>query len=80
MNEPKIVARHSTSVNCDPGVYFYCNCGLSSDGIFCDNSHEGTSFRPKRFRVDHKQNISICLCKYSKNKPFCDGEHRKLPE
>ena len=75
---PKIVARQSKHMNLDPGVYFFCNCGLSKDGVFCDGSHDGTSFSPKRFKIESPQSVSLCLCKYSKNKPFCDGAHRHI--
>jgi CDGSH-type Zn-finger protein len=78
MEEPNIVDRKSRSIRLDPGVYYYCRCGRSADGMFCDGSHEGTSFVPKKFVVDLPQAVSICMCKYTENSPFCDGKHKTL--
>ncbi|RAP31247.1 cytochrome C551 [Candidatus Marinamargulisbacteria bacterium SCGC AG-343-D04] len=78
--QPHIFARQSRHLNLDPGVYFFCNCGRSQDGIFCDGAHKGTSFGPKRFKIESPRSVSLCQCKYSKNKPYCDGEHRQLPK
>jgi CDGSH-type Zn-finger protein len=80
MENPKIVERKSRSVNLDAGVYYYCRCGLSADGIFCDGSHKGTSFTPKKFIVDEPASVYICMCKHTKNSPFCDGAHKVLPK
>ena len=78
MDKPNIVAKHSKAVKLEPGEYDYCTCGLSKDGVFCDQSHQGTSFKPKRFVVYDPQNVYICLCRHSNNSPHCDGAHRAL--
>jgi CDGSH-type Zn-finger protein len=75
---PKIVARQSKHENLSPGVYYFCTCGLSKDGLYCDNSHQGTGFEPKRFKIDEPRSVSLCLCKHSKNNPYCDGSHKQL--
>ena len=31
--------------------YFWCQCGLSKNQPFCDNSHQGTSFKPVPFKA-----------------------------
>ena len=77
---PKIIQRQSKSVNLEPGTYYYCRCGLSKDGIFCDDSHHATGFEPKRFKVSEPSSLYLCMCRYSDNLPFCDGKHRSLPE
>jgi len=80
MESPKIVERKSRSMNLEPGVYHYCRCGLSKDGAFCDGSHEGTAFVPKRFTVDEATSVYVCMCKHTQNSPFCDGAHKLLPK
>ena len=80
MENPKIVERKSRSVNLDSGVYYYCRCGLSADGIFCDGAHKGTAFVPKKFIIDEPASLYICMCKHTKNAPFCDGAHKVLPK
>jgi CDGSH-type Zn-finger protein len=79
MEQPNIFDRQSKSIKLDEGTHYYCRCGKSKDGIFCDGSHEGTSFVPKKFKVDEPTTIYACLCKHTKNAPHCDGSHRSLP-
>jgi CDGSH-type Zn-finger protein len=39
----------------DPKVackkYRWCSCGMSYKQPFCDNSHEGTLFKPLKFTI-----------------------------
>ena len=57
--------------------YFYCTCGKSKDGVFCDGSHKGTGFTPMKFSVNEEKDYHLCSCKRSSNQPFCDGSHSK---
>lgn len=60
-------------------IYSYCRCGLSSS-FECDNSCDGTAFKPLEFMVTKNQAMfSICRCRYSKSLPFCDATHIHLP-
>lgn len=78
MDTPKIVARQGRTKLLEPGIYYYCRCGLSSDGLFCDGSHKGTSFEPKKFSIDEPKSVYMCMCKHTKNAPYCDATHKTL--
>ena len=57
--------------------YFWCACGLSKGGIFCDGSHKNTNLQPVKFTVPETKPYFLCRCKNTNNKPFCDGAHSK---
>ena len=78
MSEPKIAEKFPKLVNLEPGTYFWCACGKSSNQPFCDGSHKGSEFTPKALEIKEKQEVWLCQCKHSKNKPYCDGTHRGL--
>ncbi len=77
-DSPHIYAKKGLTITCDPGVYYACTCGKSNDQPFCDGSHEGSSFLPKKFKVTEPSQLYMCLCKHSKKMPFCDGTHSQL--
>jgi CDGSH-type Zn-finger protein len=78
MESPKIAARFPAAVTLEPGTYFWCACGRSSNQPFCDGSHKGTGLSPVSFTIDTKKSVFLCQCKQTKNKPFCDGSHKSL--
>ncbi|MGI9083448.1 MAG: CDGSH iron-sulfur domain-containing protein [Candidatus Fonsibacter lacus] len=57
--------------------YYWCACGLSKDGIFCDGSHKATRLVPMKFSVQEDKSYFLCGCKKTNKKPFCDGSHSK---
>ena len=59
-------------------AYFFCSCGKSKSQPFCDGSHAGTSFKPKRFVAEATSTGYLCACKHTKNAPFCDGSHKQF--
>ncbi|MEK7780984.1 MAG: CDGSH iron-sulfur domain-containing protein [Verrucomicrobiota bacterium] len=61
-----------------PGIYFWCSCGRSTGQPFCDGSHKGTGFAPKKVEITEAKTIAWCGCKHSGNGAFCDGSHTKL--
>ncbi|HLT74029.1 MAG TPA: CDGSH iron-sulfur domain-containing protein [Ohtaekwangia sp.] len=60
----------------EPGrTYLWCQCGLSRNQPFCDNSHAGTTIQPKVFSVYTRRTVWLCVCKRTRKVPYCDGSH-----
>jgi len=79
MTQPTIAAQTPAEVTLEQGEeYYFCSCGRSKDGIFCDGAHKGTSFRPVVIVAEKSGPVQICRCKHSNNLPFCDGSHQQL--
>ncbi|MDO8930580.1 MAG: CDGSH iron-sulfur domain-containing protein [Bacteroidota bacterium] len=78
MDQPLIAAKMPAQVTLEPGQFFWCACGRSSNQPFCDGSHLGTKFTPVLFKIAQKQEVWLCQCKNTKNPPFCDGTHKAL--
>jgi len=78
MKEPNIAAKNPAQVNLEPGLYFWCACGKSSNQPFCNGSHRGSEFTPVLFKIDEQQEAFLCQCKHTKNPPYCDGTHKTL--
>ena len=57
--------------------YYWCACGLSKNGAFCDGSHKTTNIMPMKFTVQEGKFYFLCGCKKTSKKPFCDGSHSK---
>ena len=58
--------------------YLWCACGRSKSQPFCDGSHKGTTFGPKKTEIIEAKTVAWCACKHSKTMPFCDGTHSTL--
>ncbi len=72
------IIKNSKKVNLEIAKnYYWCVCGLSKDGIFCDGSHKKTNFQPMKFTVKENKTYFLCSCKKTNSKPFCDGSHSK---
>lgn len=80
MAEPTVAARTPAVGELEPGTYWWCACGLSQNQPFCDSSHKGTPFSPKKFVLTEKKRVALCRCKHSKGGIYCDGSHAKLPK
>ena len=39
--------------------YFWCSCGKSANQPFCDGSHRGTDFVPKKFTAEKLLQTSL---------------------
>ena len=76
---PEIGGRKPLPINVEAGKsYWWCACGRSKTQPFCDGSHKGTGFAPKKVDITEPKTIAWCGCKHSKNAPFCDGTHGGL--
>jgi CDGSH-type Zn-finger protein len=76
--EPTIAQKGPFVQQVKPGEYWWCACGLSKGQPFCDGSHKGTGFAPKKVEISGEKTVAWCGCKHSKNGAFCDGSHGKL--
>ena len=77
--EPTIAQKFPFVQKVEPGTYFWRACGCSKGQPFCDGSHKGTGFAPKKTDVAEAKTIAWCGCKHTQNSPFCDGSHSRLP-
>ena len=78
MEKPVIAQKSPFVLEMQPGSYYYCTCGKSAKQPFCDGSHRGSEFTPKKVEIDDIKKVAWCGCKHSSNAPFCDGTHAKL--
>ena len=78
MGKPHIAAKMPAQAKLEPGMYFWCACGKSSNQPYCDGSHKGSEFSPVMFKIDEAKETWLCQCKNTKNPPYCDGTHKTL--
>ncbi len=78
MENPKIAQKAPYVLDLEPGTYYWCACGKSSNQPFCDGSHKGSAFVPTKVEITETKKVALCGCKHSKNGAFCDGSHQKL--
>ncbi|MGD8861374.1 MAG: glutamate synthase-related protein [Myxococcales bacterium] len=77
--KPVIADRKPRKVQLKAGEdYYWCACGRSDNQPFCDGSHRGTGFSPKKHTAEESGEAYFCMCKRTGNPPFCDGTHQKL--
>jgi len=78
MENPVIAQKSPYVLEMQPGSYYYCTCGKSANQPFCNGSHRGSEFVPKKVEITDIKKVAWCGCKHSANAPFCDGTHAKL--
>ena len=78
MEKPKIAQKAPYVLDLEPGTYYWCSCGKSSNQPFCDGSHKGSSFVPTKVEITESKKVALCGCKHSSKGAFCDGTHKKL--
>jgi CDGSH iron-sulfur domain-containing protein 3 len=79
MKKPAVAQKSPYVLPMQPGTFFFCACGLSQGQPFCDDSHKGSGFVPKKVDITEARTVAWCGCKHSGNGGFCDGSHAKLP-
>ncbi len=62
----------------EAGTYYWCSCGMSKTGAFCDGAHKGTNYEPVAFQVTEKKKMGLCQCQRTGKPPFCDGTHARI--
>ena len=77
MEKPIIAQKSQFIMEMQPSTYYYCSCGKSSKQPFCDGSHQGTSFVPRKIVISEIKKVAWCACKHSSNAQFCVGTHAK---
>ena len=78
MSEPIIAQKAPYGVELEPGNYFWCRCGRSSNQPYCDGSHKGTEIMPVKLTIEESKKVWLCGCKRTGKEPFCDGTHNSL--
>jgi len=78
MSEPTIAQKAPYDMELEPGTYWWCACGKSTNQPFCDGSHKGSGFAPVRLEISKRKQVWLCGCKHSGTMPFCDGTHNRL--
>ena len=78
MSQPVVCQKSPYVLSLQPGTYFWCSCGRSKGQPFCDGSHKGTGFAPRKVDLTEAKTVAWCGCKHSHNGAFCDGAHAKL--
>lgn len=77
-NTPNIPQKAPYGVELEPGTYWWCTCGNSSNQPWCDGSHKGSSFAPSKVDISEAKTYWVCGCKHTGATPFCDGSHKNL--
>ena len=80
MSTPVIARPKPYLVTLESGrTYFWCACGRSATQPFCDGSHRGSGFTPRKIVATLTEEVLLCGCKRTCGAPFCDGAHTNLP-
>lgn len=78
MSKPDVAGHKPAVLELAAGEYYWCACGKSKGQPFCDGSHHGSEFSPKKFVLEKAAKVALCQCKRTEEAPFCDGSHHGL--
>ena len=59
MTKPKIADTKPLMMEMQPGKYYWCACGQSSNQPFCDGSHKGSGFSPKPVEISEIKTVIL---------------------
>jgi CDGSH-type Zn-finger protein len=78
MSDPVRAGSAPIPVDVEAGKsYWWCSCGKSANQPFCDGSHKGSEFLPRKYEASEARTVYFCACKATANSPLCDGSHKK---
>ena len=65
METPEIGGYKSIRMEMEPGTYYWCSCGKSSNQPFCDGAHKDLPpYKPLKFTYTEEDRIKVlCGCK-----------------
>jgi len=79
MSAPTIAKKEPAGLTLEAGTTSArCARRLSQKQPFRAAPHKPTEFRPVVFKQEKTEEVWLCQCKQSKDKPFCDGTHNGL--
>ena len=61
----------------EPGTYYRCTCGNSTNMPFCTGACKDGDCTPIQFEIKEQQQVYLCNCGKTGNGPFCDGSCTK---
>ena len=70
MSNANIADTKPAVLKVEPGTYYYCSCGLSSNQPFCNGAHKGSDFTPIKVEIEEAKTVAFCNCKQSQNGAF----------
>lgn len=58
-SQPIVVDKKPTVMELEPGNYYWCSCGHSSNQPFCNGAHKDTGFVPLEFGRSKNRSLSV---------------------
>ena len=78
MAEPTCAQKAPYGVDLAAGDYFWCACGLSKKQPFCDGSHKGGEFTPKKFTITQAEKNGCAAASKKKTRRFATARIKRF--